>query len=115
MKRLTCKNNGKYTLDPRISPDSFFDKLGRLEDIEDWLECDIAKIIEALHNGYVYVKQADGKIHLRELKGGLRKIGFTWCIYLQGKVSTTGISVINTNAYGLKNVGGWALTREELK
>ena len=33
MKRLTCKNNGKYTLDPHISPDSFFDKLGQLEDL----------------------------------------------------------------------------------
>lgn len=117
--RLTKKYKNVYGFNEDSSPlihlQLVADKLGRLEDIEEWLECDITKIIEALHNGYVYVVQEDGKVHLRDLEGGLRKIGFTWCIYLQGKVNDVGVFVITTNAYGLKQTGGWALTREELE
>ena len=104
MVRLTRKINGKYETDPHISPDSFFDKLGQLEDIEETIEIDLLTVFKAVKNGFYdiegnFYEPYDFSIDLES-----KCLRETFCDYMKSK------------SFGFCEYGKtWFLTKEETK
>ena len=89
----------------RITDDMIFNKLGKLEDIEDELKIDLITLFKALKQKFVFHKE-NVKIEVLGIHIKSNEL------YLHGFVEDT----THTVYLSLKEHGKtWALTREELK
>ena len=111
---LWHKGSGQYDTDntndmPIKNIWKAINKLGKLEDIEEELGIDLVTLLKALIlNNDICVFTRDGiKYVSNEISLNKDKIGF----YL----NLDDVGPLYIDDYGKKEIGGWALTKEELE
>ena len=70
MSRLTEKCDGGYTYVEYGTEEKIVDKLGKLEDLEEELGCQLDVVFKALTNGiYTKESESDNELELFEVRG----------------------------------------------